>query len=84
MKQPQAQVDPQILIVNAVAAKYLLSLPEQSVTLTQQELQELIGKYTLRLEILNVTDPVNSPIQCSLISIEEAMKMVKEMQKGGK
>lgn len=73
--------DPQKVIVDACLMQYLNALPTRAITISHEEILELSKKYTIRLEILNMKQPEISPIRCSLITLEEARKLMEELRR---
>lgn len=72
--------DPQVMIIGLLAVKYLQEHNGQAIVLSSQEMKDL-AKFTVRLEIISPQDPANSPIKCTVISMEEAVKMMSDMQR---
>lgn len=80
--QPANQsFDPQKLIVDACLMQYLNALPTKAITISHEEILELTRKFTLRLEILNMKQPEVSPIRCTLITLEDARKLMEELKR---
>lgn len=73
--------DPLLLILNAVVTKYLQTLPKKELILTNDELKGLVENFTVRFEILNMTDPATSPVKLTMVTVEQASKMFKDMNK---
>lgn len=76
-KQTPEQV--QAMIVNALACHLLCKEEGKTVTLTHQELQELIQQYTLRLEVVNPRQPETSDVRIQLVTVQDAEKMLQAL-----
>lgn len=77
----EPQFDPQKMIVDACLMQYLNALPTKAITISHEEILELSRKFTLRLEILNMKHPETSPIRCTLITLEDARKLMEELKR---
>jgi len=77
----QTAADVQAMIVNALACHLLAKEEGKTVTLTHQELQDLIQRYTLRLEVVNPRQPETSDVRIQLVTTEDAEKMMRALQR---
>lgn len=73
----QPSFDPRQMIVDMTAVHLLLELqvPDNSIVLPQQKIQELLSNYALRLEIIDPTSPQTSDIKIGVITLQEAQAM---------
>jgi len=74
------KLDPQTLIIGLLAVKFLQQNGGQPIILSSQEMKDL-AQFTVRLEIMNPQEPATSPIKCTVISMEDAVKMMNDMKR---
>lgn len=77
------KLDPQQLIITLLAVKYLQERGGQVIVLSHDEMKAL-AQFTVRLEILEPLTPATSPIQCTAISVTDAIALMKELQQAKK
>jgi len=80
-QQQPTPVDVQSMIITAFACQALLTQDPPEIVMTHEQLKELIEKFTLRLEIVNPRQPETSNVKISVISVDDAKRLMQSLQK---
>lgn len=77
----QQQFNVMEAIVTMLAVKFLQSQEDNVYVFTQDELKGMLEMGTVRLELVNPQMPFVTDIKCSIVTLQEAQKMVQQLKK---
>lgn len=80
MDQVMQAIEAQQTALSVVICALMNDQGRESFILTHEELQNIASKYTVRVEMTTPQQPETSSLKISVITVEEARKLVAELQ----
>ena len=83
MTESKTPFNVQQAIIGILATKFLSQAEKHEFILTQEDMKETLSKYSVRLELVHPMKPESSAVKCSLVTVEDALKMMKALKGKG-